>query len=331
MKVTFKDVGQGDSIILEWNSDGIDKIGIVDCNIRGKTDNPVVSYLQNSNYKVIEFLIISHPHSDHYSGILDLLNYSEQNKVEIRRIASTFMLGDLKDYFKYFEITPTDTELLTSIRVKWVNMIKKGLIGREETLLDGKQMQIDKEVTIVSIAPSMQDVRDYQKIVKLDAKVNVKEASRAANLLSTLLKVTYQSYNYLLTSDTEKVSFLRAFDNEPHHFSGVNFHVCQIPHHGSKKNHAPDFWTNIGNFKIQNAIASAGKGYGHPSITVLKAFYDTGYEVYCTNIVNGMTDFAKILLARQKALDPFSKPAPEYMKANDRSFIVDGGNVVLEK
>jgi len=331
MKITFKDVGQGDSIILEWQSKGVNKIGIIDCNLRGKKDNPVVNYLQKVNSKEIAFLIISHPHSDHYSGMLDLLDHAEQNNIIIHRIASTFMLGDLKEYFKYFEITPQDTDLLVSIRKKWVAMMRDGLIIREDTLLDGKQMQIDDDLIISSISPSMQDVRDYQRIVKLDAKVNIKEASRAANLLSTMLRINYQNYNYLLTSDTEKASFLRAYNNEPHHFDGVNFHVCQMPHHGSIRNHASEFWANITNFKIQNAIASAGNGYGHPSLNVLKAFYNSGYEVYCTNIVNGMKDFAKILFEKQKALNSFSTPAPEYMKSNDRSFIIKEGKVVLEK
>ncbi|MDR3680519.1 MAG: MBL fold metallo-hydrolase [Flavipsychrobacter sp.] len=331
MKITFKDVGQGDSILLEWCTGGTNKIGIVDCNLRGKKNNPVVSYLESKSYTRIEFIILSHPHSDHYSGMLGLLEYAEHKNVYIERIGSTFMLGDLKDYFKYFEITPHETDLLTSVRKKWVQMIKSNKIGREETLMDGKTMRIDNDVTLVSIAPSMQDVRDYQRIVKLDAKVNAKEASRAANLLSTLIKVTYKNYNYLLTSDMEKASFLRAYTNEIHQFNGVNFHVCQIPHHGSKKNYAKEFWSNIANFKIQNAIASAGEGYRHPSLTVLKAFYNSGYEVYCTNIVNGMEDFVKIVFAKQKALNTFSTPAPEYTTANDRAFIIKNNTVIIEK
>ena len=32
MKITFKDVGQGDSILLEWTDDSKNKIIIIDCN-----------------------------------------------------------------------------------------------------------------------------------------------------------------------------------------------------------------------------------------------------------------------------------------------------------
>lgn len=331
MKITFKDVGQGDSIIIEWiDKNDNKKVGIIDCNLRGK-DNPVVNYLKENGYTEIAFLILSHPHIDHYSGMLELLEYIDNNNLIVNRIATTIMLRDLKDYWKYFEITPSESDLLVAIQIKWSDMIKNGKIKRQETLIDGKTMKIDDEVTIVSVAPSMEDIKDYQKKVDLDALVNIKEASRAANLLSTLLKVSYQDYNYLLTSDTEKVSFIRAYENETHHFKDVNFHVCQLAHHGSNKNHAPEFWSNIGNFKTQNAVASAGSGYRHPSLIVLKAFYDSGYEVYCTNIVGGMQEFAEMILSKQKALDSFSKPAPEYTNANDRSFIIKDGKVVLEK
>ena len=37
MKITFKDVGQGDSILLEWIDDeGVNKLGIIDCSKKGK-------------------------------------------------------------------------------------------------------------------------------------------------------------------------------------------------------------------------------------------------------------------------------------------------------
>lgn len=332
MKITFKDVGQGDSIILEWVAvDGTRKVGIVDCNLRGKRENPVVDHITAAGYKEIAFVVLSHPHSDHYSGMLELLDYADDNNIIIHRFASTIMLRDLRDYWKYFEITPRETDQLIATQSKWTAMIKDKKIGRQELLIDGKTMRIDDDVTIVSIAPSMTDIQAYQKSVKLDALVNTKEASRSANLLSTLLKVTYRDYNYLLTSDTEKISFLHAYQNEVHHFNGVNYHVCQLAHHGSRKNFTMDFWEKMERFEIQNAIASAGNGYGHPSFAVLEEFRKLGYEVYCTNIVNGMKDFAKMLFAKQKALNSFSKPAPEYTTRNDRAFIIVDGKVILEK
>ena len=55
MKITYKDVGQGDSIILEWEKNEEKKIGIIDCNRKGKR-NPVLEHIVSGEYREIEFL-----------------------------------------------------------------------------------------------------------------------------------------------------------------------------------------------------------------------------------------------------------------------------------
>jgi beta-lactamase superfamily II metal-dependent hydrolase len=139
----------------------------------------------------------------------------------------------------------------------------------------------------------------------------------------------HKEYNYLLTSDAEKSAFLNAVNQEPYHIKGINFHVCQMPHHGSLKNYERGFWDEIINFKIQNAIASSGNGYRHPSIKVLAAFGRKGYRVYCTNIVNGMLTYTSDLEKRNRALDPFSKLAEEYLNHGDRVFVIKDGFVEI--
>ncbi len=329
MKISFKDVGQGDSIVIEWKDElGVEKIGIVDCNLRGKT-NPILDYLKLCNYTEIAFIILSHPHSDHYSGLLELLEYADSTDILIRRMGHTLAFNGVESYWKYFEVNTNDTNLLSSIKSKWFSMFSRERILRMDALIDGKEMRIDNELKVIALAPSHADILQYLDKVKLDEVKNVKDASRAANLLSTLLKISYQSYNYLLTSDTENVVFLTALQNERHHFQGINFHVCQMAHHGSSKNYTADFWNSIVKFEIQNAVASAGSGYNHPSVTVLNAFSSDGFRVYCTNIVNGMKDFVNNIDKKSKSLDPFSKLAEEYTKANDRTFTVQEGSVVL--
>ena len=54
-----------------------------------------------------------------------------------------------------------------------------------------------------------------------------------------------------------------------------------------------------------------------------------GYSVYCTNIVNGMKDFVKMLDRKAMTLDSFSNLAEEYLKSNDRVFEIKDGFVKL--
>ncbi len=333
MKITFKDVGQGDGIVIEWVDDsGIEKIGLIDCNMRGK-ENPVLEHIKSTKgkYKRIEFAILSHPHEDHYSGFLQLFNYLEETNIPIARFGQTIFFKGAELYWKYFEVGSKATKLITAIQKKWLelNSQNKKLILRIEDLVANVTLRIDEHVSITCMAPSHDDFLDYQKRVKFDEINKEKEASQAANLLSTFLKLSYKEYNFLFTSDTETVSSNRSLKHDPHHLEGVKFHLCQMAHHGSSRNYDPEFWNKIDTFLIQNAVASAGNGYKHPSFKVLEGFHKNGYKVYCTNIVNGMKDFVSMLHKNSKALDTFSEIAEEYTKPNNRIFEIVGGNIEL--
>ena len=88
VKITFKNVGQGDSILLEWNSNNKLKIAIVDCNLYQCT-NPTLDYIIQQEIKEIEFIILSHPHTDHFSGFYELLEYCRNNRIRINRFLHT--------------------------------------------------------------------------------------------------------------------------------------------------------------------------------------------------------------------------------------------------
>lgn len=324
MKITFKDVGQGDSIIVEWIKDGINKIGIIGCCKKGKI-NPTLIHIENLKYSEIEFIILSHPHKDHYSGLFELLKYIEKNKIIVKRFSQTIMLAGPTVYWKYFEINSSDSRQLKQIIKKIRELFELNLIKKNDTLLDGKSFKIEDNIELECLAPCTDDVGLYQKIVKLDADINLKEASHAANLLSTVIKLQIDDNFILFTSDAECSALLGIINNYSAKFKGAKFHVCQLPHHGSEKNNYEEFWQIVETIDDKHAIISAGqnKKYNHPSYSVIEKFNDDGYQIHCTNIVHGMTEFTNNLKALKKAsltLDGCSELAEEYLKSNDRVF-----------
>src|SRR5690606_22898577 len=82
LKLTFKNVDQGDSIILEWTKGSVYKVGVIDCKKAFRT-NPVLDYIKSQNLKKIDFLLLSHPHLDHLSGFNELLRYCIDQKIQI--------------------------------------------------------------------------------------------------------------------------------------------------------------------------------------------------------------------------------------------------------
>jgi len=91
VEVVFRNVGQGDSIILKWVENGNSSYAIIDCNLF-KGQNSVLEYVKHENVKEIDFMILSHPHEDHFSGFLQLLSFCNSNSIKIRRFLHTALI-----------------------------------------------------------------------------------------------------------------------------------------------------------------------------------------------------------------------------------------------
>lgn len=69
LTIHFLDVGQGDSILIEYD----DKYMLIDA---GENDQGevVMNYLQGQGISTLDYLVATHPHSDHIGGMDDVLN-----------------------------------------------------------------------------------------------------------------------------------------------------------------------------------------------------------------------------------------------------------------
>lgn len=319
MNITFKNVGQGDSIILEWEDEG-KKIGIIDCNLINRK-NPVLDYLKEEDYKSIEFLIISHPHDDHYSGFAQLLDYIEESQITVKWFGHTInQLG--KSYWKYFELGVQASRELDYILKKGIHLKSIGLLKKWEIPIERWRMELTAGMFLESLSPSHEEIQAYQNIVKLDPDLNKKEASVGANLLSTVFKITNGTKNLLLTSDAAFETFLRL--NNEKSLLGIDFTTVQIPHHGSKKNFSSDFWASLNPQKNEKfAIASAGQNlkYKHPHLEVLQEVGNYKFKIQCTNIVHGMKEYVDIM-RKSLVLDIISETLEEDLSGGDKTFSI---------
>lgn len=318
MKITFKNVGQGDSIILEWDSAGVSKIGIIDCN-KVKKENPVLQYLIEQDIKKIEFIIISHPHDDHYSGFKELLEHVEKNNIFITWFGHTLQNLEV-GYWKFFELGNEATRDLDWIIKKGIELKKNGFLERWEIIGGNSYLEIDKNVFLQSFSPSHEEIQTYKKIVKLDSVTNFKEASSAANLLSTVFKLTKDGRNILLTSDAVYSTFDR-IENEGK-INDIEFEMLQVPHHGSIKNFHDVFWSNR-NLRKDNkaAFISAGENlkYRHPDFHTLEKIKTNNFSISCTNIVHGMKTYVE-LIKKSLSLDVISETIEDDLVSGDKFF-----------
>lgn len=318
--LTFKDVSQGDSIILEWEDEQLTKFGIIDCR-KLYSKNPVLKHLENKRgQKEIEFLFISHCHQDHYSGLNDLISFCEANNIIIKNFISTFH----PTQFQYFEIVNSRNENLRLAKLfKRINKIldDEGIIIDAYPALNYSPNFDFKNYNITCLYPRL---KDYTKLGNdLNSYINKKRKSKPdLNFISTIIKIISEDNLILLTSDSIKES-LDYCERKDEDLKIRSLSLGQVPHHGSKNNHNLKFWKQRKKFKDCPAVISSGSGKDNlPDHEVVKDFNAWEYKIFSTNFINGIREFItgdEPSPKNNNTLNLFSSLEEEYsLKTNDR-------------
>jgi competence protein ComEC len=281
IKTIFKGVGNGDSIILEWmGADGTLNVGIVDCNLFGKS-NPVIQHLETlmGSHKelTIAFVVLSHPHYDHYSGLTGLLEFLQKKQMAIHHFLHT--IPTHIPSVNFFARTLQDKgsalfKMLSKVR----ELFAERLIHDGGTIRSPLIFYPDPRIRIECLSPSnietqvfIDEVLELSELPQDDLLPEQKrECHVAANRLSTIFKVSFQEHYILLTSDSESGAFEKLLE-KPGQDSTV-LHLCQIPHHGSGKSYNPLFWAGLRKKDNCPAVFSVGcsNSYGHPDPKVVE-------------------------------------------------------------
>jgi beta-lactamase superfamily II metal-dependent hydrolase len=292
MKVKFLNVGHGDSIVLEWYCADNIKVGIVDCKKHnGKV--PTIEYLRNGQPKEIEILILSHPHIDHYSGFIELLEYIETNNIKIKCFAHT-LFGDPK-YLNWTESKTEDRKNLESIITK-VEDFKdnKNIIEDIEWPIQNWRYHLDDDYCLKALSPSDSEIRTRKAKINYYKKENRFLCSSSSNYLSSVLLLSNikTKKHFLLTSDAVDITFERLHKSkaipEEIALSGI-----QVPHHGSSKSMYEKFWSSLDYDFDKEANISAGLNskYNLPDYEVVSFLDKIGLKQDITNYINGFKDY----------------------------------------
>lgn len=142
LKVNYIDVGQGDSIFIELPND---KTMLIDAGESYMSDR-VITYINNLGYSRIDYVVGTHPHTDHVGGLESVINSFDIGDIYLPKVVST---------------TRTYEDLLTTIS-------NKGL--KVNTLRSGVLVVDDDNLKLEFIAPnsdSYDNLNNYSAVVKL--------------------------------------------------------------------------------------------------------------------------------------------------------------------
>jgi len=298
MFITFKNVGQGDSIIIEWEAQGQNRIGILDCNICNNR-NRVLEHFESKKYDSIEFIILSHPHLDHFSGFNALLDYCQKNDIIIKRLFHSsftepkYLRSSVKGYKAEND--------LSNFFLKIHHGKRSGLIEYQSFVTNERvPFKLTDDINLEFIAPSSDEFDKFSSKTYTESEENRNSVSHG-NWLSTIIKISSEDWFILLTSDAEKNTLKRVLHNEKERITG-NLILCQAPHHGARKNHTNEFWRYLKSDNVKCVISVGKNNYDHPSSHVIKKFEDYKYEVFATNAQNLGEDISNEVYKKDQLL-----------------------------
>ncbi len=287
LTITFKDVGQGDSILLSWQSENVRKIGILDCR-RYQGSNPILDEIKNINdYYEVEFLLVSHGHQDHISGFIELLNYFENKNINIKTLSSTIQ----PNQFQYFNLVSSLNE-----RKRLVELINKinslYELGVIEDVFPAYNERISFKINNSELTCLYPRQKEYNRLGNQIQKYITKKSSSKPDLneVSTIFKINCENFYGLLTSDCtiQGLDYIFRKDKD---VQENQLQLAQAPHHGSKYNHNQLFWKNRNRIKDCPVVFSSGTSkHNLPNREVVEDFYKYNYKIYSTNFVNGIKE-----------------------------------------
>ncbi|MBE6729821.1 MAG: MBL fold metallo-hydrolase [Ruminococcaceae bacterium] len=84
IKIHYIDVGQGDSIFIELTND---RVMLIDAG-ESEYSSTVINYIKNLRYNKIDYLVATHPHSDHIGGMEKVINAFTIGEIYMPKIIS---------------------------------------------------------------------------------------------------------------------------------------------------------------------------------------------------------------------------------------------------
>ena len=273
--VHYLDVGQGDAIFLYF-PDG--KTMLIDTgNGEKQNDDYLAQFFKDFGVSKIDYLILTHPDSDHIGGALNVVENFEIGKAFIPHILQPENFASFKNVKNLLEQKHVPME---------ISSMYKNIKG--------------EEYSVVFLSPYP---LDFPNVESSYEKLNGTYLTDGdINNASPIIYVEYKNVRFLFTGDAGSSQEKIVLDIEkalkPIFSSlGINLTLnsidfLKLSHHGSADSNTQEFLNLL---KPKNAIISVGGGnvYGHPSTVVLERLITANPEhnLYRTDVLGTISVF----------------------------------------
>ena len=269
VEITVIDVRQGDSILISFppGASGKRKHMLIDGGPSRSDENAVVQTLRGKNIDTLDFVVLTHPHIDHYAGLIPVLNDFTVKEFwwtgEARGESRGETLSDSSPW-RLFEQAMTRAEEIVQVEV-----------GDERSSQDA-------EVEILNAGGEYPDTTRGKNI----------------NNDSIVMMLRYRRVKVLFTGDIEEEEGLDLVDEfcarARKKCKKLNSDIIKIPHHGSA--HLSSQFVKFA--AAEHVLISAGhknKQFHHPRESALRAYEEFGAERFFSTSDEAKTDIVVVI------------------------------------
>ncbi|MBQ7880589.1 MAG: MBL fold metallo-hydrolase [Clostridia bacterium] len=239
-------VGQGDAIALQLPNN---KTMMIDSGPKD-SQNVLITYikdevLKSTNDLAIDYLILTHPDTDHSGGMSAIFA-----EFEVKNFFRPNIASDSEDIGEF---------AMKSTLVEYDEVINK---SKEEKDLQANIINIEYEFYIDNI------------LVQIFPPLKVYDTT---NEMSPIIKITYLGKSFLFTGDIQGES---EDDLLNYYKEKLDADVLKVAHHGSNTSTSVEFATMV---SPEYAIICVGSNsYGHPHFTTITTLQNVGAQVLTT-------------------------------------------------
>jgi competence protein ComEC len=228
LHVVVCDVGQGDGILIR-TPNGSDIL------VDGGPDDSILNCLSNHLPfwdRTIELMVLTHPHTDHAAGLVDVLKrYTVLHFVTEKVLGSTATYKRLENELAAQKLTA-------------------------KYLFAGDRIDFADKTSLVTLWPSSEAFENVRLQDKNDSQ------SLDVNGFSLIQLLTYGDFKVLLTGDAGSIA------EDKIAVKAGKVDVLKVPHHGSKTGMSDYFLTQISPSLAIISVGAKNK-YGHPAVQTL--------------------------------------------------------------
>ena len=226
LHISFLNVGEGDAILIQKGNQQV----LVD---GGPGSQDVTLGLGDKMPfwdRTIELVILTHPHADHLSGLVEVL---QRYKVE--------------------QVLYSDLDYELPLYDEWLRLIKeKGI--KCATAQARQQIDLGEGIVIRVLNPQTPKITGTEPDLDTDIENNG----------SMVLRLSLSRVSFLLTADIQQAAEFELVAER----ADLASTVLKVAHHGSKTSTTPEFLA-VANPQVA-VISVGENSFGHPSIEVLK-------------------------------------------------------------